>query len=128
MKTKAEVLRRSSPVRRRAAVAALAAALSLAGCDYLPWGYTHVKDIVAAPGKFEGTEVKLKGRVRSTHWVLGIKAYTLREETGEITVVTDGTLPEQNEEVRLKGVVRTTAIIGGGWTVGLRVEEMKRLR
>jgi hypothetical protein len=102
--------------------------MTLSGCDYLPYGYVHVKDIVAAPAAFEGKEIKLKGRVRSTTWVLGIKAYTLREETGEIIVVTDGTLPKQNEEVKLKGVVKSTAIVSGAWAVGLRVEETRRLR
>ena len=49
---------------RRGAPMALAGALLLAGCDYLPFGYTPLKEIVAAPAQFEGREVKVKGRVR----------------------------------------------------------------
>ena len=40
------------------------ATVMLAGCDYLPFGYTPIKDIVAAPANFDGKEVKLKGKVK----------------------------------------------------------------
>ena len=112
--------------KNRAAIAIIGGALLLAGCDYMPFGYTHVKDIVAKPAEFEGKEVKLKGRVRSAKSILGIKAYTLREETGEISIVTEGELPKENTDVTLKGVVKSTVIFGGGTPVGLRVEETKR--
>ena len=106
----------------------LFAVLALAGCDYLPFGYTPVRDIVAAPANFEGKEVKLKGTVTDVTKlpVLNIKAYTLRDDTAEITVATDGNLPAVNDRVALKGTVKSTVILGGQ-SVGLRVEETKRL-
>ena len=105
----------------------LMVAVALSGCDYLPFGYTPVREIVQAPGQFEGKEVKLKGHARGTLSLLGLKAYTLRDETGEIAVVTPGNLPAENAEVSIKGVVKSAVIVGGA-SLGLRVEESKRLR
>ena len=110
-----------------AAVMALAA-ITLAGCDYLPFGYTTVKEIVTSPGQFEGREVKIKGRVASILKLGAIKAYTLQDESGErIMIVTGGQLPAENSEVVLKGKVASALIVGGA-AVGQRVEETKRLR
>jgi hypothetical protein len=100
--------------------------LTLAGCDYLPFGYTPVKEIVSAPGQFEGKEVKLKGRVKNTVKLLGVQVYRLQDETGEIAVSTSA-LPAENAEVTIKGIVKSAVIVGGE-SLGLRVEEIKRLR
>jgi len=105
----------------------MAGAFALAGCDYLPFGYTPIKDINATPAQFEGKEVKLKGRAKGVTKLLGLKSYTLQDETGEISVVTEGQLPAENSEVALKGTVKSAMIVGGR-SVGLRVEETQRLR
>lgn len=112
----------------RSTLAALLAALALAGCDYLPFGYTPIKDIVAAPANFEGKEVKLRGKVKDTIKlpILG-QIFTLEDEGGEIAVTTPGALPAANAEVVLKGTVKSAVIIGGQ-SLGLRVEETRRLR
>jgi hypothetical protein len=51
----------------------------------------------------------------------------LRDDAGEIPVVTRGELPAENSDVALRGIVRS-AVIVGGTSLGLRVEETKRLR
>jgi len=102
-------------------------AIATGGCDYLPFGYTPTREITSAPGQFEGKEVKLKGRATGTLMLLGLKAYTLRDDVGEIPGVTQGELPAENAEVVLKGVVKSAVIVGGA-SLGLRVEETKRLR
>ena len=110
-------------------VAAFVALFSLAGCDYLPFGYTPIKELVAAPGSFdEGKEVKIKGKVVDVIKlpILG-QAYVVRDDGADITVMTNDTLPPLNSDVALKGIVRSTAIVGGQ-SIGLRVEETKRLR
>ncbi|HXF67963.1 MAG TPA: hypothetical protein VNK67_14860 [Burkholderiales bacterium] len=104
-----------------------AAALALAGCEDLPFGYTPIGEINAAPARFEGSEVKLKGRVAGIVKLPGVRAYTLQDESGRITVVAAGELPPQNSEVALRGTVRSALIVGGA-AVGLRVEERRRLR
>jgi hypothetical protein len=110
-----------------AATLVMSAAIALAGCDYLPFGYTPIKEITAAPGQFEGREVKLKGRAKGTVQLFGMKAVLLQDDTGDITVVTDGQLPAENAEVALKGTVGSAAIIGGS-AIGLKVAETRRLR
>jgi len=103
-------------------------AVALAGCDYLPFGYTPVKEIAANPASFDGREVKLKGRVADVVRlpVLG-QGYTLEEDGAQLFVVTRGELPAVKSEVALKGMVRSTVIIGGN-ALGTRVEETTRLR
>lgn len=119
--------RPSSVVRRHAGIAALAIACAamLAGCDY--FGFTPIQDIVAAPAQFEGKEVKIKGRVTKAAKILALSGYNLRDETGEITVITYTRAPAENEEVAIKGKVKSAIILGGS-AVGLRVEETQRLR
>ncbi len=116
-------------MRFRTPIAALmaAATIALGGCDYLPFGYTPIKEITSAPGQFEGKEVKLKGTAMGTLKLFGVKAFRLTDATGDITVVTDGQLPAENAEVALRGTVRSAAIIGGT-AIGLKVDETKRLR
>ena len=117
----------ASPITRYPFVAALAltAALMLAGCDY--FGFTPVKDIAAAPGQFEGKEVKVKGKALSPVQLLGLRTFMLKDETGEITVSTSGALPAEGAEVAVKGTVKSAIIIGGK-SVGTRIEETQRLR
>lgn len=112
---------------RALAALALAAGL-LAGCDALPFGYTPVKEIVAAPANFEGKEVKVRGAVSDVTKIplLNLRSYVLQEEGAEITVVTGNKLPAKGEKVSTKGVVTSAAIIGGQ-SLGLSIEETERL-
>jgi hypothetical protein len=110
------------------AAAALALGL-LAGCDLLPGGYTPIREIATAPGRFENTEVKVKGTASGA---LGIpfsdyRVFLLKDETGEILILTKEALPPANATVALRGTVLTAAIVGG-IPLGLRIEETKRLR
>jgi hypothetical protein len=100
------------------------AAITLAGCA----GYTQVREITAAPDGFEGKEVWIKGKVGKITGLPGPQAYTLRDGTGEITVVTKEHLPALNSEVALKGVVKGAVVQGSTWTYDVRVEETERLR
>jgi hypothetical protein len=106
-------------------IATAALVFTLAGCDYLPFGYTLVKEIDAAPASFEGREVRLKGKA-SIVKLMGLRAFTLRDDSGEITVMTQGELPKSGDTIALKGTVKSAVIIGGQ-SLGLRVEETKRL-
>src|SRR3990172_11651668 len=94
---------------------ALLAVTILAGCDYLPFGYTPIKDIVAAPASFEGKEVKLKGKVKEITKlpIVNLQWFVLQDDSGEISVSTQGNLPSVNDRVKLKGVVKSAVIIGG---------------
>ena len=113
----------TSPLLR---VGPVLTALALAGCDYLPFGYTSIKAITAAPASFEGKEVKFKGTAGDMLQLGGLKAFNLRDGTGEIVVLAAGTLPAVKSQVALRGTVKSAVIIGG-MSVGLRIEEIKRL-
>ena len=101
------------------------AVIALAGCDY--FGFTPIKDIAAAPGQFEGKEVKIKGKAASPVQVFGMRTFAVKDDGGEITVSTDGSLPAEGAQVAVKGTVKS-AIIVGGKAAGLRVVETQRLR
>jgi len=118
---------RRAPITRHfaAAALALAAALSLAACDY--FGFTPIKDIAAAPARFEGKEVKIKGKAESPVQLLGVRTFTIKDEGGDITVSTSGSLPAAGAEVAVKGTVKSAIIIGGK-AAGLHVVETQRLK
>ena len=109
------------------AALAFAAGVGLAACDQLPFGYTPIKDIVAAPGPFEGKEVKIKGKARDPVQFLELKMFVLADDTGELRVSTAGTVPSPGADVALKGIVKSAVIVGGK-SIGLHVQETQRLR
>ena len=119
--------RDSSSAGLKAISATLFAAALLAGCDSLPFGYTPVRDIVAAPANFEGKEVKLKGKVTDIVRlpIVELKSFTLNDDSGEITITTQGNLPAVNDTVALKGTVTSLAIMGGQ-AFGLHIRETRR--
>jgi len=106
---------------------ALTGLLALSGCDYLPFGFTPVKEIVTSPAQFEGKEVRVKGKVKDIVKIplVDLKLYVLDDGSGEVTVVASEGLPAVNETVSLKGVVESMAIMGGE-SIGLRIKETKR--
>lgn len=101
--------------------------LSLSGCDYMPFGLTPVKEIVTSPAQFEGKEVRVRGKVKGITKIplVDLKMYLLDDGSGEVTVVTSGSLPAENETVTLKGTVESMAIMGGE-SIGLRIKETQR--
>lgn len=107
--------------------AALASLLLLSGCDYLPFGQTPVKEIVAAPAQFEGKEVRIRGKVKDVVKIplIDLSMYVVDDGSGELTVIAHDTLPAVNDTVNVRGVVESAAIIGGQ-SLGLRIKEMKR--
>jgi hypothetical protein len=109
------------------ATASVAAGFALAGCDYLPFGYTPIKDIVAQPGPYDGKEVRIKGKARDPVQFLELKMFVVADETGEIRVSTAGAVPNPGADVAVKGVVKSAVIISGK-SVGLHVQEIERLR
>src|SRR3972149_269003 len=102
------------PIRRWLLLAALAC--TLAACDVLGVGFTPIKDIVAAPARFEGEEVKVTGEVARVTQVpfVEVKAYVLRANGAELAVTTEGAPPNVGDKVSVRGKVLNTAIVGGG--------------
>ncbi len=102
--------------------------LLLAGCDYLPVGFTPIGEIVQNPGSFEGKTIKVKGEVTEVVKLpmFEYKSYVLRDDRGEILVMTTGTLPPLHKKTAIKAQVKTMAIINNQ-SIGLRLIEVARL-
>lgn len=100
---------------------------ALAGCASLPFGYTQIREITAAPASFEGKEIKIKGKVKSLTKIplLEIGMFTLDDGTGEILVIPTGTVPAEQASVAISGRVESLAIIGGK-SIGLHIKETGR--
>ncbi len=98
--------------------------LLLAGCDYLPFGFTSVTEILAHPTSFEGQDVKVRGTVKDATKVpiLDLKVYTLEDHGADVAVFTDGALPAVGQSVTVRGKVESTAIINGR-SLGLHIRE-----
>lgn len=107
--------------------AVLAGVLLLSGCDYLPFGQTPLKEIVAAPVQFEGKEVRIRGKVKDVTRIplINLSMYIVDDGSGEITVMAQDKLPAMGDTVNVRGVVESAAILGGQ-SLGLRIKETKR--
>lgn len=106
--------------------AVLAGVLLLSGCDYLPFGQTPLKEIVAAPAQFEGKEVRIRGKVKDVTRIplINLSMYIVDDGSGEITVMAQDKLPAMGDTVNVRGVVESAAILGGQ-SIGLRIKETK---
>lgn len=106
----------------------IAVFLALAGCKYLPGGSTPIQEILFDPVKFEGKEVKVRGRVSDANKIpfLNIKTYILKDETGGLLVVTNGDLPTSGQEVAIRGRI-DSALILSGKSFGLTLQEIEKL-
>ena len=98
-------------VTRPFAAAAVAAVLALAGCDY--FGFTPIKDIAATPAQFDGKEVKVKGKASNPVQLFSLRSFTVTDDTGEITVSTNGALPSPGGWQRKPGSSPRNSAISG---------------
>lgn len=83
-------------------------ALSLVQCGL---GTTKIGDIKNNPRDYV-EEVTVSGTVTQTFSLLVIKYFTLRDNTGEITVVTERPLPREGQRLKVQGVVKEAFAIG----------------
>jgi len=98
-------------VRRVVAAPALLLVLS---CGLLS---TSTRDIRENPRTFDGRTVTVSGQVKGPTSLVVVKYFTLVDSTGEITVVTERSLPKTGERIRVRGVVREAFSIGDRSTV-----------
>ncbi len=66
---------------------------------------TSIKRIKNDPARFDGKKVHIKGQVISSLELAEINCFTLRDNTGNLLVVTDNMLPLKNDKIRVSGVV-----------------------
>ncbi len=75
-------------------------------------GTTKIGDILSHPRNFAGKEVTISGEVTETFSMFFVKYFTLRDGSGEITVVTERPLPAMGEKIKVKGIVKEAFSIG----------------
>ena len=114
------------PLHRK--ILAGCALLLLVGCDYMPFGYTPIGEIQENPAQFQEQEIRIRGVVTDISRIpfLDIKSYLLRDDSGEIAVLTEDALPAMDEAVAIKATVQTAATLGRQ-SFGVRVKETGKL-
>lgn len=102
--------------------AVVAVALSSCGPTATP-----VADIVKSPGSFEGKEVTLRGTAKDQMQIplVDTKSYVLKDNSGEIMILTDGELPKTDERLTVKVKVQNLAIVNGK-SLGMAGKEISR--
>jgi len=102
--------------------------LTLTGCDYLPFGYVTVGEIVSNPTKYEGKRIKVRGVASDVTKIpfLDVKLYVLKDQGSQIMVVAKESIPTAGEKVAVVGIVENVAILGSE-SIGLHLREIKRL-
>jgi len=84
--------------------------VALTACDTLfP---TPIADILQNPRKYEGIQVKVSGQVVETFGLIVIRYFTVKDDTGEIAVVTERPLPKKGEHVTITGKVQEAFSLG----------------
>ncbi len=81
-------------------------------CTSCGIGTTNIGDITGHPRDYAGKEVTVSGEVTETFSLFVIKYFVLKDSTGEITVVTERSLPAKGEKIKVKGVVKEAMSIG----------------
>ncbi len=97
--------------RRRFVPVVVANLLLLVACaGVVP---TKIKDILDHPREYDGRTVVIAGEVKERTNLLVVKYFVLKDDTGEMIVVTDRAVPNAGERVRVKGRVNQAFALGG---------------
>ncbi|ARO86723.1 hypothetical protein EBAPG3_002455 [Nitrosospira lacus] len=88
---------------------------------------TPINEINTSPANFDGKEVTLQGVAKGLTRIplFNTKAYVLKDDSGEITILTEADLPRMNEKITVKVKVANIAIINGE-SLGMTVTEISR--
>jgi len=84
--------------------------LILSQCSWLM--STKIADIKNRPRHYAGKEVTISGEVTETFSLVVVKYFTLKDDTGEITIITERPLPKEGEHLTVKGTVQEAFSIG----------------
>jgi len=106
-------------------LAALSLAMLVTGCAGVLGG-SHIADVQRNAGRYADRTVTIDGTVTNSWGVplLPYKFYKVDDGTGEMTVLSRGgyNIPVKGSHVKVKGVVRDVAVLGGA-PLGLHLEE-----
>jgi len=80
-----------------------AIALTAGGCK----GATDIKKLLDDPGRYDGTTVRVAGKVTTSIGLLGYGAYRLDDGTGTILVVSKNGAPREGAKVGVEGTFKS---------------------
>jgi hypothetical protein len=83
----------------------------------------NVEDILEKPSKYANKKVELEGKVTKSNGIFGAGYFIIDDGTGEIPVLTSKGLPNEGEEVTVKGKVSQMLKIEGLQVVGIMETE-----
>lgn len=88
---------------------------------------TPINEINTSAANFDGKEVMLHGVAKDPTRIplFSTKAYVLKDDSGEITILTEADLPKMNEKITVRVKVANIAIINGE-SLGMTVTEISR--
>lgn len=72
-----------------------------------------IADIHANLREYDGSSVTVRGQVAEVMNVLGIKWYSVKDDTGSIVVLTQRGLPQQGQLITVTGIVKEVFNVGG---------------
>lgn len=106
-------------------VIAAAIGFTMGGCGAI--NATPINEINTSPASFDGKEVMLRGVAKDPTRIplFSMKSYVLKDDSGEITILTEADLPKVNEEISVRVKVANIAIINGE-SLGMTVTEVAR--
>ena len=94
------------PISRASLAGAL---ILLAGCA----GVTPISELLQNSSKYNGKTVRIKGEVKESAGLLGRGAYQVKDDTGQLTVVSEtASPPPTGSKVGVKGVFEALLTIG----------------
>jgi hypothetical protein len=73
---------------------------------------TKIGDIVGHPRDYADKEVIISGEVTETFSLFVVKYFVVRDNSGEISVVTEKPLPVKGEKIKVTGTVKETFSFG----------------
>ena len=73
---------------------------------------TAISKILQNPRSYEGKEVMVAGRVVDIFSLFVVKCFIIRDGTGDITVVTERSLPRKGDQIKVYGKVEEAFSIG----------------
>jgi hypothetical protein len=108
--------------RFRTAVSLLSLILLLIGCTTV----TSIKKILDDPRGYDGKTVTIAGEVDNVMSLVFFKYFVVRDETGEITVITGRPLPNKGAQITVTGTVQEEFSIGDKQVIVIVESEPKK--
>jgi hypothetical protein len=100
---------------------------ALISCGYLPVGSVSLTDIQENPSRYEGKDVKVRGKVTDITRIpfVEVKMYTLEDDGVRIMVTASKDLPAVNDQVFVEGRLESVAVVKN-INLGLHLTEKGR--